>query len=83
MLTSLEELNPPSSLLFSTRLPPDLFSACVVPLAQRTLAENSLTPALLYKSTKALPTNQEPSSDAFTHLWFKDPAYTTCQINMF
>lgn len=84
LLTSLEESNNgPNGLLLATRVPPDLFSACVVPLAQRTLAENRLTPALLYKCTKAPAANQEPSSHAVTHLRLKDPAYSTCQINMF
>lgn len=83
LLTSLEESNTPNGLLLATRVPPDLFSACVVPLAQRTLAENRLTPALLYKCTKAPAANQEPSSHAFTHLRFNDRAYSTCQINMF
>lgn len=58
LLISLEESNTPSCLLLATHVPPDLFSACVVSLAQRTLAENSLTPGP-YKSTKAPAANQK------------------------
>lgn len=65
ILIPLEESNTPSCLLLATHVPPDLFSACVVSLPQRTLAENSLTPGP-YKSMKAPPANQKPGFCAFT-----------------